>query len=77
MSEVAERHRIVADGFTARVAGVAPDDWSVTTPCSEWTVAFTPLDQGLRRAGGFAAQIVPPFGADVQTQLLNFCARST
>jgi uncharacterized protein (TIGR03086 family) len=181
MSEVVERYRIVADGFTTRVAGVAPDGWSVTTPCSDWTVAdlvahvvmthlrvlatldgtdpldldpngdlftqwraatgtllealgdearaskimsgmfgeqtfaslvgrlvcsdtllhpwdlaratgqderldseavaraletLTPLDEGLRRPGGFAPRIVPAPGADVQMQLLNFCGRS-
>ena len=38
MSEVSERYGSIANGFTARVLDVAPDQWSVTTPCSEWTV---------------------------------------
>jgi uncharacterized protein (TIGR03086 family) len=38
--------------------------------------ALTPIDDGLRRPGGFAAKIVPPAGADLQTQLLNFCGRA-
>lgn len=38
MSEVSERYRTIADGFTARVEGVAPERWSAPTPCSEWTV---------------------------------------
>jgi hypothetical protein len=39
VSEVVQRYRTVADGFTTRVVGVGPDGWSVTTPCSDWTVA--------------------------------------
>jgi len=181
MSEAEPYYRIVADGFTTRVAGIGPDGWFVTTPCSDWTVAdlvghvitthlrvlatldgtdpvdvdpksdllpqwraatgavlealgdevrasktmsgmfgeqtfaslvgrlvcsdtllhtwdlaratgqderldldavaraleaLTPLDEGLRRPGGFAPRIVPAAGADVQTQLLNFCGRA-
>jgi uncharacterized protein (TIGR03086 family) len=181
MSEVLQRYRSVAHGFTTRVAGVGPDDWSKATPCSDWTVAdlvahviathhrvlatlderepvavdresdlvrqwrpatvaitealgdevraaktmsgmfgeqsfaslvgrllcsdtllhtwdlaratgqdeslaidavtkalesLTPLDEGLRRPGGFAPRIVSAPGADLQTQLLNFCGRS-
>src|SRR5258708_29430353 len=37
MSEVAERYRTVADGFTARLAGVGEEQWSRPTPCTEWT----------------------------------------
>jgi hypothetical protein len=36
MSEVAQRYRVVAGGFTALVEGVASDGWSVVTP--DWTV---------------------------------------
>ncbi len=38
MSEVIERYRRIADGFTARVKAVTPEEWSATTPCPEWTV---------------------------------------
>ena len=38
MSETAERYAIVADAFTARLAGVAPEAWSAGTPCTQWTV---------------------------------------
>ena len=38
MSETSERYRTVADGFTARLSGVAPDGWSASTPCTDWTV---------------------------------------
>jgi len=38
MSEVSDRYRVVADGFTARVAGVPADRWEVGTPCTDWTV---------------------------------------
>jgi uncharacterized protein (TIGR03086 family) len=38
MSETGERYGTIADGFTARVLGVAPGQWTARTPCSEWTV---------------------------------------
>lgn len=34
-----------------------------------------PIDEALRRPGGFAAKIEPPAGADPQTRLLNFAGR--
>jgi len=37
-SEVSERYRRIADGFTARVEGVPSEHWSARTPCSEWNV---------------------------------------
>ena len=37
---------------------------------------LTPIDDALRRPGGFAARIEPPEGADEQTRLLNFCGRA-
>jgi uncharacterized protein (TIGR03086 family) len=36
-TDPAERHRRIADGFTARVAGVAPDAWDAPSPVPEWT----------------------------------------
>ncbi len=38
VSESGERYGTIADGFTARVLGVAPGQWAARTPCSEWTV---------------------------------------
>ena len=38
MSEIAERHRTLAAGFTARVEAVPDDRWSNPSPCPEWTV---------------------------------------
>jgi len=38
MSEVAERYRTVADGFSARLTGVSGEQWSEPTPCTDWTV---------------------------------------
>jgi uncharacterized protein (TIGR03086 family) len=38
MSEASERYAAIADGFTVRVGGIAPDGWAAPTPCSEWTV---------------------------------------
>ena len=38
MSEVGDRYRRVAGGFTARVAGIRPDQWALPTPCEDWDV---------------------------------------
>jgi uncharacterized protein (TIGR03086 family) len=39
-------------------------------------VFLQPIDEAIRRPGGFAAKIEPPADADEQTRLLNFCGRS-
>ena len=40
-------------------------------------VAFiTPLDEGMRRPGGFGPKIEPGHDADAQARLLNFCGRA-
>jgi|HubBroStandDraft_1064217.scaffolds.fasta_scaffold37449_2 uncharacterized protein (TIGR03086 family) len=176
-----ERYRSVADGFSVRLAGVGADQWSLPTPCTDWTVLdlaahvigthrgvlcsleggepaavdkegdltpewrrasqavidaladeakagtivggmfgeqtfeslvgrllcadtlvhswdlaratgqdelldpvavaacaefLKPIDEAIRRPGGFAPKIDPPSGADEQTQLLCFCGRA-
>ena len=38
MTEVSARYARIADGFGARLDGVAPGQWAATTPCSEWDV---------------------------------------
>ncbi len=181
MTEISERYRRIADGFTTRLDGVPDDRWSSPSPCTDWaardvaahvirthgqvlatlneseprvvdaggdlagqwTVArgelesalddperasknvsgmfgeqpfsslvgrlvcadtlihtwdlaratgqderldpegvstaltfLQPIDQAIRRPGGFAAKIDPPAGADEQTRLLNFCGRN-
>jgi uncharacterized protein (TIGR03086 family) len=38
---------------------------------------LAPIDDALRRPGGFAAKIQPAAGADAQTRLLNFSGRAT
>jgi uncharacterized protein (TIGR03086 family) len=38
--------------------------------------SLTPLDDAIRRPGGFGAKIVSAPGADAQTQFLNFCGRA-
>jgi uncharacterized protein (TIGR03086 family) len=35
-----------------------------------------PIDEAIRRPGGFAPKIEPPAGADEQTRYLNFCGRA-
>src|SRR5262245_378550 len=36
MSEIADRYRLVAAGFTERVQGVPPDAWDNPTQCEGW-----------------------------------------
>src|SRR5271170_2612062 len=38
MSEDADRYARVSSGFTERLQGVGPDQWTRSTPCEEWTV---------------------------------------
>jgi len=38
MTEIADRYRRVADGFTSRVEGIGAPQWSAPTPCTDWTV---------------------------------------
>jgi uncharacterized protein (TIGR03086 family) len=38
MSEVQSRYGRVADGFGRRLAGVRDDQWSASTPCTDWDV---------------------------------------
>jgi len=38
VSETSDRYARVADGFSARLQGVAPGAWSDPTPCPDWTV---------------------------------------
>jgi uncharacterized protein (TIGR03083 family) len=38
MSADADRYARVSRGFDDRLRGVGPDQWSLPTPCSEWTV---------------------------------------
>jgi uncharacterized protein (TIGR03086 family) len=33
-----DRYRGIAEGFGARLDGVHEDQWSLPTPCTEWTV---------------------------------------
>ena len=37
MSEVADRYRRVADGFSATLAGVGPKGWDSPSPCAGWS----------------------------------------
>jgi len=37
MSEISDRYRRLAAGFTERVTAVPPDRWSSPTPCEAWT----------------------------------------
>jgi len=37
---------------------------------------LTPIDEAIRRPGGFANKIEPAEGADAQTRLLNFAGRA-
>jgi uncharacterized protein (TIGR03086 family) len=37
---------------------------------------LAPIDEAIRRPGGFAPKIEPPADADEQTRFLNFCGRA-
>ena len=37
MTAIADRYRMLADAFEAKIAAVHPDEWSNPTPCAEWT----------------------------------------
>jgi uncharacterized protein (TIGR03086 family) len=37
---------------------------------------LAPMDDAIRRPGGFADKVAPPSDADAQTAFLSFCARS-
>lgn len=38
---------------------------------------LTPIDDAIRRPGGFGSKIEPPPGADEQTTFINFAGRAT
>ena len=38
MTEITDRYRRVADGFSSRLDGIAPLQWAALTPCTDWTV---------------------------------------
>jgi uncharacterized protein (TIGR03086 family) len=62
---VAERYRRVADGFGARLAGVRPEGWRESTPCTDWDVTalgthvLTTHARVAGQAGGELAEIAP------------------
>lgn len=57
----------------ARATG--QDDQLPEDAIAEALAFLTPLDNAIRRPGGFAAKIEPVVGADLQTCFLNFCGR--
>jgi uncharacterized protein (TIGR03086 family) len=48
-------------------------DEGAVAKCLEF---LTPIDEAIRRPGGFAAKIAPPEGADEQTKLISFSGRA-
>jgi uncharacterized protein (TIGR03083 family) len=38
MSEISDRYRRIASGFSERLRNLKGDQWSNLTPCTEWTV---------------------------------------
>ncbi len=76
MSEVSDRYRVVADGFTERLQGVSGDAWSAQSPCTEWTardvaVHVVNTQRSVRAAldGGEAAKV--DADADLMAQWLE------
>jgi uncharacterized protein (TIGR03086 family) len=58
----------------ARAAGL--DERLDASAVAKTTEFLTPIDEAIRRPGGFAPKIEPKPGADAQTQLLNFAGRA-
>lgn len=57
----------MADGFDARVAGIAGDAWAAATPCTEWTVRDLVghvVSVHRHVGGGFDASSLPPPATD-------------
>lgn len=66
MSEVAERYRAVAAGFTRRLERVPPAGWAAPSPCPDWTardvavhVVMTHLRVLARMEGTEAVDVQP------------------
>jgi uncharacterized protein (TIGR03086 family) len=58
----------------ARAIGVDEQlDPDAVTHCAGF---LTPIDESIRRPGGFGTRIDPPSDADEQTRFLNFCGRA-
>ena len=70
MSADADRYARVSSGFTERLQGVGADQWSLPTPCSEWTVRdlVTHVIDTQRRVLGLLGGSVMP--ADPEGDLL-------
>ena len=58
----------------ARAAGL--DELLDADAVAKTTEFLTPIDEAIRRPGGFAPKIEPTAGADAQTKLLNFAGRA-
>jgi uncharacterized protein (TIGR03086 family) len=68
MTETADRYKKVADGFEARVQGVAPGGWEAPAPCEGWT-ARDILDHVSQTTGFFLGRAgidlaIPPASED-------------
>ncbi len=37
MSDTAQRYRLIADGFDARVKATSGDGWNASSPCADWS----------------------------------------
>jgi uncharacterized protein (TIGR03086 family) len=62
MSEDADRYARVSSGFTERLQGVGPDQWTRPTPCEEWTVrdlVVHVIDTQRRVLGMLGGQVTP------------------
>ncbi|MGI9080458.1 MAG: TIGR03086 family metal-binding protein [Acidimicrobiales bacterium] len=56
MTEISDRYRRLAAGFTARVEAVPPARWSAVTPCVAWTA--TDLVAHVAEAAGLFLELV-------------------
>ena len=70
MSADADRYARVSSGFDERLQGVGADQWSLPTPCSEWTVrdlVAHVIDTQRRVLGLLGGSVIP---ADPEGDLL-------
>ncbi len=70
MTEVSDRYETIADGFTARVAGISSDGgWAAPSPCTDWDareVVAHVIDTHHRVLAGLDGSEPPAADADTE-----------
>jgi hypothetical protein len=87
MDQAFARLRHHARNHNLRLVDVAHDTWDLARATGQDETldpdavakafeVLAPLDEAIRRPGGFGAKIVPPADADPQMEFLCFCGRA-